>query len=146
MKTENTLDNKAAFFAQYWGQELLLIEGSIKLRVVKSSYFNPNLYDIVQLRPLSSITDDEAIEVSYILNPAKPENQIDLHSYYGLKKMHVGIIKRLLLDGDHYRKNMWHLLEAAQYLQSKGFALPWRDLSVDDMCAYGWIKLTEAHI
>jgi hypothetical protein len=29
------------------------------------------------------------------------------------------------------------------YLRSKGYALPWMDLSVEDLVEYGWIKLKE---
>ena len=35
------------------------------------------------------------------------------------------------------------MANTVDYLRSKGYALPWMDLSVEDLVKYGWIKLKE---
>ena len=37
-------------------------------------------------------------------------------------------------------KNWLHVFD---YLRSKGYALPWMDLLVEDLVEYGWVKLKE---
>lgn len=61
MKTENTLENKVKFFAQYWGQKC----GKNKygnLSVNKSNILN---ITHLELKPLSHITDEDAINLGY---------------------------------------------------------------------------------
>ena len=49
--------------------------------------------------------------------------------------------------GDGYKYDMKTLsvkmANTVDYLRSKGYALPWMDLSVEDLVKYGWIKLKE---
>ncbi len=60
---ENTIENKIKFFAQYWGQKL----GGTKytpqgLGINKS---NLNSIDYLELKPLSSITDEDAQKLGF---------------------------------------------------------------------------------
>lgn len=71
---ENTLENKAKFFAQYWGQNVL---NSDKYGCENISYyFNPSQSNVdgikgynyhLLLKPLSSITDEDACHISMLL-------------------------------------------------------------------------------
>lgn len=116
MKTQNTLENKAAFFAQYWGQEILWAnKNQVNPFEVCTSWFTHNLVtSYLELTPLSHISDED-IDV------------IDL-PYISIK--------------DHLLNDIISQFEA-DYLRSKGYAVPWRDLSVDDLVSYGWAKLRQ---
>lgn len=113
---ENTLENEAKFFAQYWGQEIgHHTFGKHNPRIVNTSYFNQIHW--LELTPLSKITDEDAIEVANLQFPVQPL----------FKKLDEDVI----------------LYDTYQYLQSKGYALPFHDLSVEKLVKYGWIKLKE---
>ena len=115
MKTEINNENKAKFFALYWRQYVLSdgIEIGGNVGDCEEEMF-------LLLKPLSQISDEDA-------------NFIDLQS-------------------EDYNENGWYDEEQnfywwasidVDYLRSKGYALPWMGLSVDEMIEVGWIKLTE---
>lgn len=106
MKTENTLENKAKFFAQYWGQHLIIM-GSFLRIIDHLTLGNIENDDILQLKPLSKISDEDAINLGY--------------GY-----------------ASHLKSNLDRNIDQ---LRNLGFAVPWMDLSVEDLVEYGWIKL-----
>ena len=121
MKTQNTLENKAKFFAQYWGQKC----GKNKycnLSVNKSNILN---ITHLELKPLSQISDEDAVEISKFY----PSFGSDIRN----------AVKELFQE--------WNVLELSietgDFLRSKGYALPYMDLSVEDLVEYGWVKLKE---
>jgi hypothetical protein len=78
---ENTIENKARFFAQYWGQRILKgITQDLKLsgyrRVMSSNIDRGIMISYIELKPLSQITNEEAIEVAKIIT-----NERDLEEY-----------------------------------------------------------------
>lgn len=137
MKTENTLENKAKFFAQYWGQRGL---------VVKTKWANYNhIVDakgllatensttfFLELTPLFQITDEDAIECfKFIYGDDHVNNILNVLS----ETKSIFEIKLSIINSrDHLKYD---------FLRSKGYALPWMDLSVDDLVNYGWVKLKE---
>lgn len=67
---ENTLENRSKFFAQYFRQNILSIEfnNSIYNEVLKCIPYNWNGQEnkcCLELKPLSSITDEDAIKLGY---------------------------------------------------------------------------------
>lgn len=122
---ENTLENKAKFFAQYWGQKVLsgdsetihtLNTGDMAFGIGKNW---------LELTPLSKITDGDAIEVGY---------------YQGFKRSIRENAKDCI---NEFIKGDFKLdYDSIDYLRSKGYALPWMGLSVETLVEYGWIKLT----
>lgn len=104
---ENTKENKAKFFAQYYGQEVLKNRTSI-YRLNHSWNWQHNSFYLI-LKPLSSITDEHK------------DKSISL--------------------GETHLRNFNQ--KQVDYLRSKGYALPFHDLSVDDLINYNWIKLTK---
>lgn len=57
---ENTLQDKAKFFSLYWGQKVMINGSSI----FEVGYLDePREKDYLKLKPLSSITDEEIIEI-----------------------------------------------------------------------------------
>lgn len=111
---ENTIENKARFFALYYDQKVLCIRKSNEPKLyVGFDDFIPKeklLTDYLELKPLSLITDEERhILMDIKANEEEYEEYLALHS--------------------------------ADYLRSKGYALPYMGLSVETMIEYGWIKL-----
>ncbi len=117
MKTPNTPENKAKFLANYWGQQVLGArenEGPT-FHVSESKRLRSKVW-YAKLKPLSSISDKDAIAINC-------DSRDDF--------LHYGVIAESLKSYE------------ADYLRSKGYAVPWMDLSVDDLVEYGWVKIVE---
>jgi len=116
---ENTIENKAKFFALYWGGFDLFndkrtwhnapVRGDLLDRVSKQCY--------LRLKPLSSISDEDATKA------------LNLH------RVTAKVFLELYPIGDSIE------LDAVDYLRSKGYALPFMGISVEQMVEWGWIKL-----
>lgn len=145
----NTLENKAKFFAQYWGQlvyknyqeplGLQNCQNDKRLRIgntLKNSW--------LELKTLSSISDEDAIEVLNILMGTENNMYNDWHP--NIQNNWLKTIKIDLLDGFGsrqtgmlpYFKDTWR---TGDYLRSKGYALPWNGITVEELIEFGWIKL-----
>lgn len=134
---ENTLENKAKFFALYWGQnrrgwhENEKPSTSILSTYIRKAYIKSTC---VFARPIASITDEEAVRVSEILTDSEGlahplnESQIAFHANRG--RAHVLPSRQVRSD-------------VADYLRSIGFAVPYMGLSVGKLVEYGWVKLTD---
>ena len=126
MKTQNTLENKARFFGNYLGQEIAFDKAGFKALVydaIKPSWIE-SFY--LELKPLSQISNEDTEHVMEL------ENFID-----GF--LSDDILNYLI----HLKKGKCNKIEVIDYLRSKGYALPYMDLSVEDLVEYGWIKLKE---
>ena len=130
---ENTLENKAKFFAQYWHQYVVKVKSQTDDTVTRVGYgimqdFINSCY--LQLTPLSQITDEDAIEVASII--AKTITNVDDNS-------------PVLINSNEVKKDIEVLAfasyETVDYLRSKGYALPFMTLSVEKLIEYGWVKL-----
>ena len=147
MKTENTLENKAKFFAQYWGQKIICFphnKNPIRYdnpNKLLAGTFERNAY--LELKPLSQISDEDAL---WTINNHyfKFENPIlELSKLKALtKEIHISYIfndatRHLILKPENLYPHNY------DYLRSKGYALPYMDLSVEDLIDYGWVKLKE---
>lgn len=106
MKIENTPENKAKFFALYWGQKIVAVridDGDDRGYYEVGNNWYCGLEDsYLELTPLSQITDEDVVSV---------------YNLTGVDEVHV------------------------DYLRSKGYALPWMGLSVEDLVSYGWVKV-----
>jgi len=141
---ENTLENKAKFFAQYWGQKIVHTGSGKSMRglgkEIAMCYENADKFQLVlfsnqrslQLKPLSSITDEDATEVVAILKT-------------------VGVLSSAMREPQKFleplkkgKGTIQLILPVADYLRSKGYALPYMGLSIETLCDYGWIKLQES--
>lgn len=61
---DNTIKNKARFFALYWGQNIIRIKGNTSKIIVCSTYIRPSLLRVgsyLELKPLSSLSNGDAI-------------------------------------------------------------------------------------
>jgi len=129
---ENTLDNKSKFLAQYWGQKVLSISGREYL-YINNIVDDPNLHVLsLRLKPLSSITDEDAIDVVKIHGVVNSAQYGYITEFSPIEKIKI-FIKSI---------NYWRS-DIADYIRSKGYALLYLDLSVEQQIEYGWVKLTE---
>lgn len=122
---ENNLENKAKLFAQYWGQKVFInaLNKAFFIQKVGSSYMTK--YGVehrcIYLKPLSSITDEVAEMVSGLMHwgkdPKSVRNTIVL--------LNLNSFPAIVID----------------YLRSKGYAVPFLGMSVEQLVDFGWIKL-----
>lgn len=140
MKAEINNENKARFFALYWGQNLLMDEELSQVEVCNQIDFEWEQWKL-SLKPLSSISDEDAIEVAKIYGTFYDTKE-DLEDV----KDHVILA---LIEDDEEAYNMWDhvgfqvMSYVIDYLRSKGYALPWMGLSVEELVEAGWIKHIE---
>lgn len=148
MKTENTLENKVAFFGNYYGAK---IKHTLTTRWDKLKFGkNINEGHYLELTPLSQISDENAIEVAEMLihrnfeiyNQKLGEESNAIKAFFDPDENdNYYLYKDLSFGGESYVANYFELPKVYDYLRSKGYAVPWRDLSVDDLVSYGWVKL-----
>lgn len=123
---ENTLENKAKFFAQYWGQRVFKLDGLAKLK--SKPFETPMDGDHVELKPISSISHEDAFFV----------NNLENWNYENMDWIRNTIINCIEYNRGATKTHQY------DYLRSKGYALPYMGLSVEQLAEYGWIKLQEA--
>ena len=64
MKTQNTLENKAKFFSQYFSQHVLYFSSDFLRKIDNLTLDSIENDDFLELKPLSQISDEDAIEIS----------------------------------------------------------------------------------
>ena len=133
MKTENNRENKKKFFALYFGQKVA--KGIFLAEVDSDIIHRQHRYHLL-LKPLSAITDEDAIACNSLHNALIGyDDTMDFATP-------IEMAKHWLSNGGE--KDMVNTRATVDYLRSHGYALPFQDLSVDDLVVYGWIKLKES--
>lgn len=154
---KNTLENKRKFFSQYYGQFILRLEDG-------STFFNSPQYwqenDYLELTPLSSITDEDAIELakmnaerfnvlrkstSFKVERVKWSN-IPVVSWRYIEKLQNIEYERsysTALFGGNWDIEKHGKIHEADFLRLKSYALSWNGVTVEDQILFGWIKLKE---
>jgi len=154
---ENTIENKAKFLVQYWGQNVLVAGGYKNT----PTYFTVNAdtmhtidSDYLELTSISQISDQDAIEVAKLQAPTfdnkskvlRLDNSIEIHRLNNVVKItheistfHRGIL--LMVGGAVQTMYAYDSLVFTDYLRSNGYALPWMGLSVIEQINRGWVKI-----
>ena len=126
---------KGRFFAQYWGQKVLMVsKDAIAVQFVTAYFFQSHFFEdaILLLKPLLLISDEDAIEVVEIVKALGIVSSAMREPQKFLEPMKQG-------------KGTTHVVApVVDYLRSKGYALPYLNYSVQDLVLMGWIKLTES--
>ena len=136
---DNTIENKARFFALYWGQEVGRKSLSYWTRYVEIDYINQMSTSryaeryFLELKPISLITDEDLIAIESNLQGKGTHFTVEITA--DNYKNHW-----VAKYGDNVMKG-YFALKDFDYLRSKGYALPFMGLSVETMIEYGWIKL-----
>lgn len=146
---ENTLENKAKFFALYWGQEVFMKGNNSALWELDYIRLGSiSKFSLLELKPLSLISDEDGIEGAIILQGIKKDNEI-----LDIKRYDDFISFSIIHNGCNFKTCYSFFYQAsrpatltqkyADFLRSRGYALPWMGLSVEQLIEYGWIKLKE---
>lgn len=121
MKAEITNENRRKFEALYFDQpvfwsckEPLESNNILDARKLARPF---SKYDMLELKPLSSISDKDAELI------CKHHRVVSSDDKWSVNSM-------ITLDG-----------YSTDYLRSRGYALPWMGLSVEELESAGWIKL-----
>lgn len=129
----NTPENRDRFTAQYWGQKIArLVEFNHELLYINDYSITTPKEKFLELTPLSSITDEDAIEVSRIWG-SKVDSRIIGES----------IVNRLAGRWSDIETQFRNILGVVDYLRLKGYALPWMGITVEQQIEFGWVKLKE---
>lgn len=125
---KNTLEDKAKFFAQYWGQKVLkinnlgmLIPLKVKLDQIQNGY--------LELKSLSQISNEDAIELGKVLSKyiASPNSKTGNEYYIALCRNHIKVSMKLCDFVDKARE--------------LGYAAPYNGVSVETLIEWRWIRL-----
>ena len=157
MKTQNTLENKTKFFAQYWGQDVLcrVIFGKNKNEIImhNTPCSNLKLGEIIdsylELKPLSQISDEDVIQgITYLYNKTYEDLGEILEvkhycTFSSITTIEIGCNFKTSRSIHHWSGTKKIGSFEADYFRSKGYALSYMDLSVEDLVEYGWVKLKE---
>lgn len=121
-----TSDIKAKIFAQYLGCKMLHNSATRPEHIYEINYSDDySKYELL-LKPLSEISDEDLDIISEILGVIYPKNFVNS-----------------IIENSNYAVNSTLCINTIQYLQSKGYALPYLDYSVDDLVELGVYKLTQ---
>ncbi len=112
---------KCRFFSQYYGLKVAFIpsypDGN---DLIKSKVSLIREIQYIELKPLSKITDEDAISM-----------------FRGVERNYTDA-KQFL---DDYKAIGFLEQSEADYLRSKGYALPFMEYSVEDLISFGWVRL-----
>ena len=149
MKTENTLENKAKFFAQYWGQHVLYFSSDFLRKIDNLTLNSIENDDFLELKPLSQISDKDVIQgITYLYNITREAlgEILEIKHYdtfSSITTIEIGCNFKTSRSIHHWRGTKKIGSVEADYFRSKGYALTYMDLSVEDLIDYGWVKLKE---
>ncbi|MDV3685298.1 hypothetical protein CMU45_02750 [Elizabethkingia anophelis] len=148
---ENTLKNKAAFFAQYWGQKVLMHSEKQIFPHGNNWGSSINCKDFLELKSIEDIMDEDAWEVGIRINCwSRSERKQSWFKDDEMRETHImqgrlfsGSIGKYLGPGmSHpFAENSTDILDAYDQLRAMGYALPYMGLSIEKLVEYGWVKL-----
>ena len=113
-------DVKCRFFAQYWGTKTMYVGGVGLVEVGKGGWSLKHPDFFLQLKPLSKITDEDAISM-----------------YRGLERNYESANQFL----EDYKSIGFLEQSEVDFLRSKGYAVPYMEYSVDELVKMGWVQL-----
>ena len=117
MKAEINNENRRKFEALYFGQDVFW---SCREPMEKTNILDArklarpfSKYDAIELKPLSLISDED-------------------------RKVGIEFIEKVLPVSEKFA-----ILFTTDFFRSRGYAVPWMALSVEEMVQAGWIKLVQ---
>lgn len=146
---ENTLENKAKFFAQYWGQRVMAVTVNEDNTRHKIGNSHMGKYHVecchLELNPLSSITDEDLFYLP--LDYSYPETKIlsvgEIVFSEKSKSLLIELSIKYIINGNKCGSIYYQELKQPQidYLRMRGYAVPWIELTIEELINYGWIKV-----
>lgn len=149
-------DEKAQFFALYWGQRVAansarqyspgwLVETPL-LEVSTEPYEWKMKKWYLELTPLYLITDEDAIKVANICfnDPNRMQMiKIGRHAIWYFFEVGLPVLNKIWTNEIDQSFGCNKMIYVADYLRSKGYTLPWKNYSVEDLVNMGWVKLKQ---
>lgn len=131
MKAEINLENKAKFFALYWGQKIVkddYYQAGVFSRVL-DDYFFKNMKGcyFIELKSLLDISEEDAIEVA-IMRGCNNGNSKEFMIGYG---------------SEYVKKERKIASAVADLLRYRGYLIPWMGLTCEELIKAGWAKYKE---
>lgn len=126
-----TQDEKEQYFAAHWGQDVIKdVNNSGELCTYPVERSNMYRFEEshLELTSLADITDEDAIEVAKMT--------------YG-KNLNTADWGRYTLENDIPKGAYKMSIDVTDFLRSKGYAIPFRNYSVQDLQDFGWLKLIQ---
>jgi len=131
---ENTSENKARFFAQYYGLKI----NTFKLYRTSPrrtlAYLGGPAYGYLELKPMSDISDEDLTCIGFVF-PTGKRDGVEFDFCF------TSYICHWTAKKDGQVKEGFLKLSDFDYLRFSGYAIPYLDLSVQDLIDMGWIKL-----
>ena len=149
MKTQNTLENKARFFAQYFSQHVLYFSSDFLRKIDNLTLDSIENDDFLELKPLSQITNEDVIQGIMITYNKTYEDLGEIlevkhyNTFSSITTTRAGQNFKTHRSIHHWNGNRKIGSMECDYFRSKGYAIPYMDLSVEDLVEYGWVKLKE---
>ena len=123
MRPELNINLKIRFFGLYH---------SDKMQRSEKYQLYPNIVgSFLGLRPLSSLTKEEIIEIGELVGQAPPEN------FNPSQESTIGLLGKWETQIARYE----FPFQIADHLRSKGIVLPFMRYSVEELIQAGWVKL-----
>lgn len=152
---KQSLQDKAAFFAQYWGQRIRKWDGMPNyMGLVSSTYMTKYATEgcYLELTPLSDITDEDAIEVAKIMGVKNSDFFTDQFSRFRDKdELNYALVGKsymeyFLEENKWKAKSVWYIsqlsiVKSFDHLRSRGYLLPFRQYSTQQLLDMGWVKI-----
>lgn len=138
---ENTKENKAKFFAQYYGQkvwccelhnELMNVDYEVLCHVDESLMGAPIIKEWLELTQLSQVTDKDAIEVAKMFGMLEDEIFVGKWLVMGMFDNSADCVENKLYNAN---------AEVVDYLRSKSYLLPFNNTSIEKIIEYGWVVI-----
>jgi len=137
---ENTVENKAIYFAHHYGQK---VKSSYLPEQIEPCAIDGNTFKIfhlvingiLKLTPLDQIEDVDAIAVGRMfLKGEQPNSEL---LYCGK------IFATCMFDNDDAHETGLYNehCQAIDYLRSRGYAVPFHGLKVQSLIDYAWLKI-----
>ena len=131
--------DKAAFFAQYIGSKL----GGRKSFTDSQELTISNFSSVVrfssaplELKPLSAITDEDALKLSQILHPCIELANVDHGKAIAESLTLFGVCTNQEIGA----RFAWSIQYISDFLRSRGYLIPFRNYSTGQILEMGWAK------
>lgn len=155
---DNTTKNKEKFFAQYWGQLILMQSNGLGVKKCIEPYWGLSLSSrYIELKSAASITDKQAIELCKKAYPLAFEDdklkwKIERDNEVGFLTVRSKLSwfsfsfsfetgRIFLYDADDLSNNFVDHYACYKYLIEQGFYL-----GEGEEIEYGWVKLKELEV
>lgn len=142
---ENNSENKLKFFAQYFGQRVLkrnLILSNRVYIIDWQEFFNismsPENYHL-ELRSIESITDAECLMLYRLLIKSMTFGKYYQNLIENEKKIYSIRFRFLFAK----RESLTLQQIEIDFLRSKGFLVPFMNLTTDQILEFGWAKIKD---